>query len=133
VWKADTLADLAKKMDVPGAALQETIARHNQYLKAGKDPEFNKSFTPQMISIDEGPFYGIAQWPSVHHCMGGLRINTSAQVIDIWGDPIPRLYAAGEVAGGVHGDNRLGGNAIPTAMVFGRIAGTNAAKETSLA
>jgi len=129
VWKADTLADLAKKMDVPGAALQETIAKHNQYLKTGKDPEFNKSFTPQMMSIEEGPFYGIAQWPSVHHCMGGLRINTSAQVIDIWGDPIPRLYAAGEVAGGVHGDNRLGVNAIPTAMVFGRIAGTNAAKE----
>jgi fumarate reductase flavoprotein subunit len=132
VWRADTLADLAKKMDVPGAALQETIAKHNQYLKTGKDPEFNTPFTPQMISIEEEPFYGVAQWPAVHNCMGGLRINTSAQVIDIWGDPIPRLYAAGEVAGGVHGDNRLGGNAIPTAMVFGRIAGTNAAKETPL-
>jgi fumarate reductase flavoprotein subunit len=61
--------------------------------------------------------------------MGGLRINPLAQVIDIWGEPIPRLYAAGEVTGGVHGSNRLGANASPDAVVFGRIAGTNAAKE----
>jgi fumarate reductase flavoprotein subunit len=129
VWKAGSLAELAKKMDVPAAALQETIAKHNEYLRAGKDPEFSKPFTSHMLAIDEGPFYALAQWPAVHHCMGGLRINTAAQVMDIWGDPIPKLYAAGEVAGGVHGANRLGGNAIPTAMVFGRIAGTNAAKE----
>ena len=129
VWKENTLAALAGKMGIPAAALEETIAKHNQYLKAGKDPDFNKPFTPYMMAIDQGPYYGIAQWPSVHHCMGGLRINTSAQVIDLWGDPIPRLYAAGEVAGGVHGSNRLGANAIPTAIVFGRIAGTNAAKE----
>jgi fumarate reductase flavoprotein subunit len=82
-----------------------------------------------MMAIEEGPYYGVAQWPSVHHCMGGLRINPSAQIIDLWGEPIPRLYAAGEVAGGVHGSNRLGANAIPTAIVFGRIAGTNAAEE----
>jgi urocanate reductase len=63
--------------------------------------------------------------------MGGLRINSSAQVIDIFGSAIPKLYAAGEVAGGVHGSNRLGSNAIPDCVVFGRIAGTNAAKEKS--
>ena len=61
--------------------------------------------------------------------MGGLRINTSAQVIDIWGKPIPHFYAAGEITGGVHGSNRLGSNAIPDAVSFGRVAGVNASKE----
>jgi len=84
-----------------------------------------------MIPIVDGPFYAIPQWPAVHHTMGGLRINKDAQVIDIWGNPIPRLYAAGEGTGGVHGSNRLGGNATPSCIVFGRIAGTNAAKERS--
>ncbi|MEF9997352.1 MAG: FAD-binding protein, partial [Burkholderiaceae bacterium] len=68
------------------------------------------------------------QWPSVHHTMGGLRINPQAQVIDIWGKPIPKLYAAGEVTGGVHGSNRLGSNAIPDCVTFGRVAGVSAAK-----
>ncbi len=129
VWKANTLSELAQMMGVPGGALEDTISKHNQFLKAGKDPQFNKPFTPQMLAIGEGPYYSVAQWPSVHHCMGGLRINPLAQVIDIWGQPIPRLYAAGEVTGGVHGSNRLGANATPDAVVFGRIAGTNAAKE----
>jgi len=127
--QANTLAELAGKIGVPAAALDDTIKKHNQYLKDKKDPEFNKPITDVMIPIVEGPFYAIAQWPAVHHTMGGLRINEKAQVIDIWGAPIPRLYAAGEVTGGIHGDNRLGGNAIPDCVVFGRIAGTNAAKE----
>jgi urocanate reductase len=129
--KADTLAELARKIDIPPAALEETIKKHNQYLKEKKDPEFNKPITDAMIPIDVGPFYAIAQWPAVHHTMGGLRIDKDARVIDIWGKPIPRLYAAGEVTGGIHGSNRLGGNAIPDCVVFGRIAGTNAAKETA--
>lgn len=132
VWKSDTIAGLAKQMDVPGDVLEETIAKHNQYFKDRKDPEFNKPFTSAMMAIDEGPYYSVAQWPSVHHCMGGLRIDTSAKVIDLWGNPIPHLYAAGEVTGGVHGNNRLGANAVPDAVTFGRIAGTNAAKETKL-
>jgi len=98
-----------------------------------KDPQFNKPFTPHMTPLDKGPFYITAQWPSVHHTMGGLRINTSGQVMDIWGDPIPHLYAAGEVVGGVHGANRLGGNAIPDAHVFGKIAGATAVKKAPAA
>jgi len=78
--------------------------------------------------LEVGPFYAIAQWPAVHHTMGGLRINKKAEVIDIWGNPIPRFFAAGEVTGGIHGANRLGGNAIADCVVFGRIAGINAAK-----
>jgi fumarate reductase flavoprotein subunit len=127
--QANTLAELAGRIGVPAAALEDTIKKHNQYLKDKKDPEFNKPITDVMMVIDEGPYYAIAQWPAVHHTMGGLRINKTAQVIDIWGAPIPRLFAAGEVTGGIHGSNRLGGNAIPDCVVFGRVAGTNAAKE----
>jgi fumarate reductase flavoprotein subunit len=128
--KADSIAELAGKIDVPADALTDTINKHNQYLKDKKDPEFNKSIADAMMIMDEGPYYAIAQWPAVHYTMGGLRVNKMSQVIDIWGAPIPRLYAAGEVTGGVHGDNRLGGNATAECVVFGRIAGTNAAKES---
>ena len=128
--KADTIPELADKLGIPTAALVETIEKHNQYLKNGKDPDFNKPITERMIPLVKGPFFGLAQWPAIHHCMGGLRINAKAQVIDIFGKPIPKLYAAGEVAGGVHGSNRLGSNAIPDCVVFGRVAGTNAAIES---
>jgi fumarate reductase flavoprotein subunit len=124
-----TIADLAAKVDIPPKVLEETIKKHDQYLAEGKDPEFSKPVTPKMVPLTEGPFYAVAQWPAVHHTMGGLRINEKAQVIDIWGKPIPKLYAAGEIAGGVHGSNRLGSNATPDCIVFGRIAGVNAAKE----
>jgi len=128
--KADTIAELAGKLSIPANTLEETIKNHNTYMKEGKDPDFGRKFTKVMIPLEEGPFYAIAQWPAVHHTMGGLRINKDTQVIDIWGKPIPRLYAAGEGTGGIHGSNRLGGNATPSCIVYGRIAGTNAAKET---
>jgi fumarate reductase flavoprotein subunit len=127
--KADSIAELAGKIDVPADALVDTIKKHNQYLKDKRDPEFNKPIADAMMIMDEGPYYAIAQWPAVHYTIGGLRVNKMSQVIDIWGAPIPRLYAAGEVTGGIHGDNRLGGNATAECVVFGRIAGTNAAKE----
>jgi len=131
--KADSIAELAGKLGLPVDALVETIDKHNKYLKEGKDPEFNKPITKVMIPMVEGPFYGLSQWPAVHHCMGGIRINKSAQVVDIFGAVIPRFYAAGEVTGGVHGSNRLGSNAIPDCVVHGRISGTNAAKEKPMA
>jgi urocanate reductase len=127
--QADSIAELAGKIGMPADALVDTINKHNQYLADGKDLEFNKPITKAMVAMLKGPFYAVAQWPAVHHCMGGLRINTKAQVVDVFGDVIPRLYAAGEVSGGVHGSNRLGSNAIPDCVVFGRVAGTNAAKE----
>ncbi len=124
--KADTIAELAGKLSIPADVLQETIGTHNKYMAEGKDPDYGRQYTKAMIPLIEGPFYAIAQWPAVHHTMGGLRINKDAQVIDIWGNPILRLYAAGEVTGGVHGSNRLGGNATPDCVTFGRVAGTNA-------
>lgn len=131
--KADSIAELAAKMKISADALIATINIHNQYIEDGKDPEFNKPMTKAMIPMVKGPFYAIAQWPAVHHCMGGLRINPKAQVVDVFGKVIPHLYAAGEVTGGIHGSNRLGSNAIPDAVSFGRVAGTNAAKESSKA
>jgi fumarate reductase flavoprotein subunit len=128
---ADTIGELAKKIGLPADALEKTVSDHNRYLQEGKDPEFNKPISKAMIPLDKGPFYAVAQWPAVHHTMGGVRINKDTQVIDVFGTVIPRLYAAGEVTGGVHGSNRLGTNATAECVVFGRIAGTNAAKEKS--
>ncbi len=127
--KGETIEELAQKLKIPIQNLVETVKKHNQYLKDGKDPEFNKPITKVMIPLEKGPFYAVAQWPAVHHTMGGLRINEKAQVVDIWGKVIPKFYAAGEVTGGVHGSNRLGSNAIPDCVVHGRIAGINAAQE----
>lgn len=101
IVKADTIGEFAGKLGIPADALQETIEKHNKYIESGKDSDFNKPNTKNMLPLVNGPFYAVAQWPAIHHCMGGLRINTSAQVIDIWGNPIPRLYAAGAVCGGV--------------------------------
>ncbi|MGL5645346.1 FAD-binding protein, partial [Cetobacterium sp.] len=67
--------------------------------------------------------------PAIHHTMGGVRINENAEVLDKNGDKIQGLYAAGEITGGVHGGNRIGGNAVTDIIVFGKIAGENAAKE----
>ncbi|PKU24922.1 flavocytochrome c [Telmatospirillum siberiense] len=126
--KAESITELAGKCNIPTDALVDTVNKYIQYHKDGKDPEFNKPITPAMITLEKGPFYAIPQWPAVHFCMGGLRINASGQVIDVFGSPIPKLFAAGEVTGGIHGSNRLGSNAIPTCIVFGRIAGRNALK-----
>ncbi|OPY71139.1 MAG: Urocanate reductase precursor [Syntrophorhabdaceae bacterium PtaU1.Bin034] len=127
--EGETINELAEKLGIPKDALEDSVARHNRYIMEGRDLDFGKPMTANMVALTKGPFYGIAQWPAIHHCMGGLRIDKEARVIDIWGRPIPRLYAAGEVCGGIHGSNRLGGNAIPDCIVFGRIAGINAAKE----
>jgi fumarate reductase flavoprotein subunit len=127
--KGDTLAELAGKMNVPADALVATVAAHDRAIAEGKDPEFGKAMTKAMMPMTQGPFYAVAQWPAVHHCMGGVRIDARARVIDVFGQPIPALFAAGEFAGGTHGSNRLGSNALPACVVFGRVAGTSAARE----
>lgn len=118
-----TIEALASEMKVPAKALSSTIEKHNQALAQKKDAEFGKPVTDAMKPMTKGPYYAVAQWPSVHHCQGGVRIDTNAQVIDVHGKPIPGLYAAGEFVGGIHGNNRLGGNALADCIVFGRIAG----------
>ena len=116
---------LAAAMGVDGAALVETMDKWNACVEAGKDEEFGR--TSFANKLDEGPYYAIKVAPGVHHTMGGLKINTNTEVLDASGNAIPGLYAAGEVTGGVHGANRLGGNAVADIIVFGRIAGQQAA------
>ena len=127
--RGETLVELAQFLQMPPEALTRTVSEHNRFIREGHDPEYGKSGLAQMITLEEGPFYALPQWPAVHGTLGGLRINSRAQVLDIRGNVIPRLYAAGEVVGGIHGADRLAGNGIAECMVFGRVAGTNAAEE----
>ena len=121
---ADTLEELALKQSIDPVRLNRTVSRYNSYVTEGKDAAFQRRNMPGRIEIP--PYYIIKVTPAVHHCTGGLMINTKAQVIDVWKQVIPGLFAAGEITGGIHGTNRLGGNAILECIVFGRIAGKNA-------
>lgn len=123
--QGDTYADLAKALGMPEDALTATMEKWNAAVAAGTDEEFGR--TSFANPLDTAPFYAIKIAPGVHHTMGGVKINTSAQVLDEAGAPIPGLFAAGEVTGGVHGANRLGGNAVADFVVFGKIAGESAA------
>lgn len=124
--KADTLEEAAAFFEIDAEELKATVERYNSYVAEGKDPEFNKRSLPS--TIEKAPFYILKAAPAVHHTMGGIRINTEAQVLDVDGNIIKGLYAAGEVTGGIHGTNRLGSDALADITVFGRIAGKNAAK-----
>lgn len=124
--KADTLEDLAEAIGCDPAVLIETVNNYNTYVENNYDPDFGRSVF--VHKLDQAPYYALRGEARVHHTMGGVEINTSAQVIDQNGDVIPGLYAAGEVTGGIHGANRLGGNAIADTIVFGRIAGENVSK-----
>ena len=124
IIKADTLEELALMIEVPVNELVSTISQYNNYVDQGHDPEFHKSAFG--LKVVQGPFYATPRTPSVHHTMGGLKIDTNARVISKEGNVIPGLYAAGEVAGGIHAGNRLGGNALIDIFTYGRIAGESA-------
>jgi fumarate reductase flavoprotein subunit len=123
--EADSLEDLANAMKIDSKTLVATVNRYNSFVDAGKEPDFGRFDLTE--KIDKGPFYCVEVGPAVHHTMGGIKINPNTEVINKEGNIVPGLFAAGEVTGGVHGGNRLGGNAVADIAVFGRIAGTNAA------
>ncbi len=125
IYRADTLEELAEQMGVPADVFVEEIEKYNSYVDNQSDTDFGKANFGGKIEV--APFYATPRSPSLHHTMGGLEINTDAQVLDANGNVIPGFYAAGEVTGGIHAGNRLGGNALADIMVFGRIAGENAA------
>ena len=132
-FRANTLEQLAKilneKLQVPEKAFIDTVAKYNESVRKGKDEQFGKK-PENLKSVEVGPFYASPTQAGVHHTMGGLLTKgTTCQVIDRANKIIPRFYAAGEVTGGVHGTNRVGGNATVDCIVFGRNAGINAAKE----
>ena len=126
-FKADTLDELAEKIGVPADTLKATVEAYNAGMVSGSD-EFGKA-TSEDSTILQAPFYASLRTPTVHYTMGGIQIDTDAHVLDADGNVITGLYAAGEVASGIHGNNRLGGNAYPDIITFGRIAGQNAAAE----
>lgn len=126
IYKADTLTELAAQLGMPEGNLEKTVAEYNEMVAKKEDPEFGRKLFDRPIEV--GPFYATPRAPSIHHTMGGLTINTDAQVLDVNGNVIEGLYAAGEVTGGIHGSNRLGGNATADAITFGRIAGESVSK-----
>ncbi|MBS5292635.1 MAG: flavocytochrome c [Sutterella wadsworthensis] len=129
VEKFDTIEEMAKACGVDPVALKKTIEDFNGYVKAKKDPVLGRYINNDQVPMTEGPWYIGELSPKVHHCMGGLVTDMGCHVIDVLNDePIPGLYAAGEATGGVHGAVRLGSVAILDCLVFGRIAGTKAAK-----
>ncbi len=121
--KFDTIEALAAEYKIPVKALEETISNHNNYVKQGKDEEFGRPMQTDSKPITTAPYYACRVWPKVHHTMGGIQINKKAQVIGLDRKPIAGLYAAGEIAGGIHGAVRLGSCAVLDCIVFGRIAG----------
>ena len=142
VWYGSTLAEVAEASatSAGGAApafteeaLRNTIEKYNSYVEAQEDPDFHKEVLAGAIdieAIDADPNVGYVISPrkaSLHHTMGGLKIDTEAQVINTEGEVIPGLWAAGEVTGGIHAGNRLGGNAVADIFTYGHIAGANAA------
>ncbi|WP_029758911.1 MULTISPECIES: flavocytochrome c [Fusobacterium] len=120
-----TLEEIAAKIGADAKTLEATLNKYNEAVKNKVDSEFNKKTLPKELTGTK--YYAIEVSPAVHHTMGGVRINTNAEVIGKNGRPIKGLYAAGEVTGGIHGANRIGGNAVADITIFGKIAGENAA------
>lgn len=126
-YGADTIAELARRIanpyqlqPMPPRTLEDTVAKYNSYVDAGKDPEFGRPGL--MFKIQKPPFYAAWATPILHDALAGLRANRRCEVLDVRGQVIPGLYCAGESAGGfaLHG--------LPRVTVFGRIAGREAAR-----
>lgn len=127
--QADTIEELAKLLDMDPAVLAETMETWNKAVENKKDEEFGRD-TGMENGLVTAPYYAIKIAPGIHHTMGGVKINTEAEVIDKEQNVIPGLFVAGEVTGGVHGANRIGGNAVADIVVFGRIASSSAVEYT---
>ena len=124
----ETYEELAQNMGLAGEAVQNfvnTMDTWNKSVANGIDEEFGRN-NGMDDDLSTAPFYAIKIAPGIHHTMGGIKINSSAEVIDTEGNVIPGLFAAGETTGGIHGGNRVGGNAVCDFIVFGRIAGQSA-------
>ena len=128
VIEADTLEELAEKTGMNPDNLIAAVDGYNAVVRGEKEDEFGfQANNKADVEMTEGPWYACKKVPTVHHTMGGLKIDVDTEVLDTEGNPIPGLFAAGEVTGGIHGSNRLGGNAIADIMTYGRKAGEVAA------
>ena len=128
VFRADSLEALARQLRVPAENLIETVAAFNESVKRRNDPEFGRSRESLRCLIERPPFWASKAFLSIHYTPGCVDIDSRARVLDRFGRPIPRLFAAGEVSSGVHGAARLGTVAILDCLVFGRVAGQAVAK-----
>lgn len=129
-WKADSIEQLAEKIGISPRHLRRTVDAFNKSVETKNDP-LGRSPRELRHQLNTPPFYASFAGMTIHYTEGGLAINVKAQCLDESGQPIPGLYAAGAVTGGVHGNNRLGANGLADAIVFGRTAGKEAAAETS--
>lgn len=127
VIQADSIEALAKEIGVPEDKLATTLDTWNSAVKNKKDAEFGRT-TGMDNDLSTGPFYAIKIAPGIHYTMGGVKINTNTEVLNKDGEAIPGLFAAGEVTGGLHGQNRIGGNSVAEIIIFGRQAGIKSAE-----
>nr|MCR5045530.1 FAD-binding protein [Treponema sp.] len=127
--EAQSLDELSKKLGIDSGRFEKTIKRWNSFVAEKNDKDFGRNKKSMDRALDKAPYYAIEVEPAIHHTMGGLKINSSAQVMNKSGTVIPGLYAAGEVTGGVHGANRLGGNAVADICIFGKIAADSALEQ----
>lgn len=126
VISAPTPHELAVKLNMDQETLQTTLGRYNQFVQQQKDEDFGRS-TALRHPLNQGPYFAIRIAPGVHHTMGGVTINTDTAVLNAQKQVIHGAWAAGEVVGGIHGANRIGGNAVADIIIFGILAGRNAA------
>lgn len=127
VIQADTIEALAESIKVPADQLKTTLDTWNGAVKNKKDAEFERK-TGMDNDLSAAPFFAIKIGPGIHYTMGGVKINTNTEVLNKEGKPIPGLFAAGEVTGGLHGQNRIGGNSVAEIIIFGRQAGIKSAE-----
>jgi len=126
VFSGQTLAEVAQKIKVPAQALEETVKTYNAHVEKGVEPQFGRTTLVasfgKAVKIEKPPFYGFPSTAVILGTYGGILTNERAQVVDVFGKPIPRLYAAGEIMGGIHGAAYMTGTAFGKALVFGRMA-----------
>lgn len=120
------LRELAEKINIEGSQLHKTVVTWNQSVADKRDKEFNRT-TAMETGLTKPNYYAIKIAPGIHYTMGGIKTNTQAEVLNKENQPIEGLYAAGELVGGLHGNNRIGGNSVAEIIVFGRQAGQQAA------
>lgn len=127
VKEGKTVADLAKEINIAPETLEATVSKWNENVAAKSDGDFNRT-TGMDHDLSKGPYYAIKIAPGIHYTMGGVKINTNTEVLTKEGTPITGLFAAGEVVGGLHGGNRIGGNSVAEIIIFGRQAGEKSAE-----
>lgn len=127
VIEADSIEALAEKLEVPADNLKATLDAWNANVNNKNDADFGRT-TGMDNDLSTAPYYAIKIAPGIHYTMGGVNINTNTEVLNKDGEPITGLFAAGEVAGGLHGQNRIGGNSVAEIIIFGRQAGIKSAE-----